>query len=281
MNNKINQDVYTLLCHKDMPMAAITVPLIMRSLNPDQKFIICDDGSFDAGDIEKLSGISSSIRIITKQERDGYVLEIIGNRPNSLKYRKEFPLAFKLFDIPILARQESSRFTYTDSDIIYVKNSKAYFNRQLNTYLQTDAIKLSLKLQAGLLKYNWNIPLRFNSGYFSFDPVDYDADFLEYYLGLPDIRNIPWLIEQTAWALLFGKAGESYSPNPNQFICRENFDGPTDETLAIHLIAGLKNKYTEWAPQENITTGIQPQFNLSRNITKWDWVVKSVKRVVG
>jgi len=261
-------------------MALITIPQILKFFTPLQRLIICDDGTLNTLDKERLGNISSLIKIVTRVDREDLIKEEIGNRPNCLKYREEFPLAYKLLDIPILAKIENSRFTFTDSDIIYIKNCDDYFNRTVNTYLQTDAIKLSVKLSAGLLKYKWKIPMRFNSGYFSFDMIDYDLDFLEYYLGLPDVRNMPWLSEQTGWALLFGKAGNVYSPNENQFICKEKYKGPTDETLAIHLIANLKNKYEEWSPSKEIISDIKPEFKLSRNINIGDWIKKSVVRFI-
>ncbi|WP_158453777.1 hypothetical protein [Pontibacter korlensis] len=243
---------------------------------------VIDDGSFTEKNVKQILQLSPSVRVISRKEREDFVLEKIGNRPNCKKYREDFPLSFKLLDIPLIASKESPRYTFTDSDIIYLKNCQRYFNQQENTYLKTDSIKLSVKLRNGLLKYKWAIPVRFNSGYFSYDTRNFDLDFIEYYLGLSDVRNSPWLSEQTCWALLFGKSGPSYCPSEVQFICQENCSGPKASTLAVHLIGGLKGKVHEWSIQEEqiSLTSINPIFESSRNVTLVDWAQKSAKRIL-
>jgi hypothetical protein len=261
-------------------MAEVTIPHILRFLSPGQCLRIFDDGSITQDDISILTAMSPVVSVITLAERNKSVQELIGNRPNCQKYRSEFPLAFKLLDLPLLAMQETKRFTFTDSDIIYIKNCREYFSRTVNTYLQTDAIKLSVKLSSALIKYKWKIPMNFNSGYFSFDLSGYDLDFLEYYLGLADVRNMPWLSEQTAWAILFGKAGNSFSPVLNEFVCRERFDGPKEDTFAIHLIAGYKKMYGKWGVFKKEPNIGRPSFFLSRNVNKTDWFKKTLRRLV-
>jgi hypothetical protein len=275
----MQQTVYTLLCQRDLPMAQVTLPGILKALEPKQKFVIFDDGTFTPDTIGTLSGLSAQIQIITKADREELITEKLSKYKNCLQYRSEFPLAFKMLDIPLIAMGEATRFTFTDSDIIYRKNCESYFKRDVNTFLKTDAIKLSVKLSQGLLKYKWKMPMRFNSGYFSFGLKDFDLDFIEHYLGLPDVRNMPWLSEQTCWALLFGRAGQSFCPKENEFICQEVFDGPKDDTLAIHLIGKLKNKYEDWSIIDTDTRSvIEPGFQKSRNITMLDWVQKSARR---
>jgi len=275
------QTVYTLLCQRDLPMALVTLPKILQCLEPQQQFVIFDDGTFTESTIQVLSELSENLSIVTRKERDEEVNQALIKYPNCRKYRDEFPLAFKMLDIPLsVIKNGGGRYTFTDSDIIYLKNGRDYFNRDVNTYLKTDAIKLSVKLQDGLLKHKWKIPMRFNSGYFSFDVKDFDLDFIDHYLGLPDVRNMPWLSEQTCWALLFGRAGKSYCPKENEFVCREKFEGPQADTLAIHLIGGLKNKYEEWSVV-NIRSKAEPakpSFEVSRNITLIDWLVKVARR---
>ena len=274
------QNVYTLLCEKDIPMALITLPRILFFLVPEQRLVIVDDGSFTIQTVEKLQQLSPAITVVTRSDREDKITDAIKNYPNCTKYRNRFPLAFKLIDIPLLSSQESPRFTFTDSDIIYLKNSEGYFNQNTNTYLRTDAIKLSVKLQHVLIKYKWKVPFRFNSGYFSFDTSHFDLDFIEYYLGLPDVYSVEWLSEQTCWALLFAKAGASVCPLENQFVCREVFDGPKADTQAIHLIATLKNKVKDWSV--TLPTNVaemQPSFEPSRNVTLADWAFKTIRRV--
>lgn len=261
-------------------MALITLPKILYFLNPGQQLIVLDDGTLTEESVDTIHQLSDSTKVITRKQREEFIVSAIGNRPNCLKYREEFPLAFKLIDVPLSLEGANSRFTFTDTDIIYLKNSGEYFGRESNTYLRTDAIKLSVKLQNAIMKYKWRIPFKFNSGFFSYEAKDFDLDFVEYYLGLPDIRHYPWLSEQTCWALLFARSGASSCPLEEQFVCREDFGGPTPETLAIHLIGPLKGKLGDWSKQEPVQGSEYPypEFEASRDVTLLDWTKKSIRR---
>ena len=276
----MNQPVYTLICHRDIEMALVTLPKIYNFLESPNNFFIFGDGSLTQQDVDLLKAVMPLATINLKSEREEFIKEKLKNYPNCLKYRDKHPLTFKLLDVPIMAGLNHNRFTFTDSDIIYLKNCEDYFNQDRNTHLTTDGIKISVKLQHALLKYNWKIPFQFNSGYFSFGLKDYDLDFIEYFLGLKKITNMPWLFEQTCWGLLFSSAGKSHVPNKNQFACEENFSGANNETLAIHLIADLKKHYKEWSSEHqnevSIFTGVK--FHQSRNINYLDWAKKVIKR---
>lgn len=276
------QTVYTQICERDLGMALTTLPTIIKFLAPGQQLVVIDDGSVSLESASQISALSPSVKVMLKQERDEYVLNELRNYPVCLKYRADHPLAFKLLDIPLIAKRDSPRFTYTDSDIIYLKSCEDYFVRDVNTFLKTDAVKLSFQLKVGLLKYRWKIPYKFNSGYFSFDTKNYDLDFIEYFLAVPEVRNPLWLTEQTCWSFLFERAGASFCPAENQFICNEAFKGPNAESLAIHLI-GIHDKPAfakKWSTAEHINNVKEstPIFKRSRNVTLLDWIIKSVQR---
>ncbi|WP_374166796.1 hypothetical protein [Arcticibacter sp. MXS-1] len=278
----MKQDVYTLLCERDMGMALVTLPRVIGFLGQDQRLIVMDDGSLTEKSASIVKSLSDKVEVIGRKEREDMILSEISGFPHCMKFREEYAPAFKLIDIPILAgKEERTRFCYTDSDIIYLRNCEDYFRRDVNTYLRTDGIKISVKLSKVFFKYKWSIPYKFNSGYFSYDCSGYDLDLIEYFVSRPDVRNVPWVIEQTGWGLVFGASGPFYSPNEDQFVCREQFEGPKPDTLAIHLIANLKGKVDEWAntPQQQ-EAAATPDFQLSRSVSFFDWAKKSAKRVL-
>lgn len=277
----MSQTVYTLLCKRDMPMALITLPKIIASLSEDQPFVVIDDGSFDDETVSALEQLSPKVKVVVRKDREEFIQSRLKNYPQCIAYREKYPFAFKLFDIPLIAAQDSPRYTYTDADIIYLKNCNAYFNQKQNTFLRTDAIKLSFKLQTGLLKHKWKIPYKFNAGYLCYDTKDYDLDFIEYYLGLPEVHVVPWVSEQACWALIFGRSkSPAYCPLENQFICEEPYAGPKEDTLAIHLIGKLKANVEEWSQASFPETGNDntPKFVKSRNVNMMDWLIKTSRR---
>ena len=274
--------VCTLLCHRDMEMASWTIPGILRSLDDGQQFFIFGDGSLTSVDCENLAQLDDRIVCVTRAAREELVSVLLQNHPRCISYRDELPLAFKLLDVPLYCQSKRiERIVFTDTDIVYGQNCAAYFLQTRNTHLRTDAIKLSVRTRSVLFKYGWKVPYQFNSGYFSYGLDKFDLDFIEHFLGLPDVRGIQWLSEQTCWGLLFAKAGTSFAPNRSQFACREDFAEPSSETLAIHLIADLKGKARE------LSEGLQcdrsplesPKFEDSRNVNIFDWFFKSVRRL--
>ncbi|MEN0045656.1 MAG: hypothetical protein AAF806_01220 [Bacteroidota bacterium] len=278
----MSNHIYTLLCERDYEVARCTLPLLVEFLEEQQKLFILGDGSLSSSSIDGLSEISEKIKIITLQERNESILDQLHHYPNCIAYRNKFPLAYKLLDLALMNQQNANtRFTFTDSDIIYVRNCKNYFQQNRDVYLRTDQIKLSIRLQHALLKYRWKIPYKFNSGYFSYDAKNFDLDFMEYYLGLPEINNIPWLTEQTSWALLFGKLSISYYPDESQFVCQEKFEVLKKSTLAVHLIANLKSKTKEWSEAAKACQNLDQEklrFSPTRNVTLFDWGRKKIKQ---
>lgn len=273
----MSQSVYTLLCERDMQMAKITLPRMLFFCKKKQKIRVVDDGTLSEYSINWLESLSDNIKVIRKSMRDELVLDTINKFPGCMKFRNEYPPSFKIIDIPILAKLESPRFTYSDSDIIYIRNSSKYFELNCDSFIRTDAIKLSVKLSTAFFKYKWKIPFKFNSGFFCYDTNNFDLDIIDYFVSRPDVRNMPWVIEQTAWAILFGKTS-SICPLESEFVCSESFLGPDNKTCAIHLIGNLKSKFIEWSDFKLEESNFVPSFEKARNINFIDWSKKSFKR---
>jgi hypothetical protein len=137
-----------------------------------------------------------------------------------------------------------------------------------------------VKLSDVFLKFGWKIPYLFNSGFFSYPSAAFDLEFVEYFLAQPNCRHFPWLTEQTCWAVLFGRLPNVMCPDPNQFVCRENFPGPSGDTQAIHLIGGLKGRVVDWS--HCASTDAPPaelRFLPSRYVNLNDWLQKSLRRL--
>lgn len=263
-------------------MAKATFPGILRSLPEESTFLVFGDGSLTDSDTEELESFSPSIRVVSRQDREALVTDMLQEYPHCKSYREELPLAFKLLDVSLYCIANSiDQLVFTDSDIIYRCANANYFSRTGNTHLRTDAIKLSVRLSVLFLKYRWQVPYQFNSGYFTFDLKDFDLDFINHYLSLPDVRSTPWLSEQTCWALLFARAGQSFTPDPKQFACAEDFDTPRHDTMAIHLIGDLKKMAATWSNPDPSTVShdIEPKFLPSRNVNFIDWGIKVARRV--
>lgn len=272
--------VYTLLCHRDMPMASITLPLLLGFLNESQALYIIDDGSLEDEDEAIACGWGKNIHVLRRSQREEHLAEALGKYSACREYRAEFPFAHKLLDLPLLAKQLGhDRFLYTDSDVLFLRNCQGFLQNDANLHLQTDAIKLSVKLFDVFFKYGWKIPYRFNAGFFSYPTHAFDFDLVEYFLAQPECRHFPWVSEQTCWAVLFGRLTDVVCPDSVQFVCREKFEGPDENTRAIHLIGSLKPHVFDWSQSASDYTVLEElRFYPSRYVKVSDWLKKSLRR---
>jgi hypothetical protein len=268
--------VYTLLCHRDMPMASITLPLLLGFLDESQTLYIIDDGSLLDEDEEIACGWGKNVRVVRRSQREKEIKTKLAGYDACTRYRDEFPLAHKLLDLSLLAQSLGhDHFLYTDSDILYLRDCQGLFRTNANLHLRTDAVKLSVKLSDVFLKFGWEIPYLFNSGFFTYPSGAFDLEFVEYFLAQPDCRHFPWLTEQTCWAVLFGRLPDRLCPDQDQFVCRENFRGPDGETCAVHLIGDLKKRVGEWSRLGMVPRNFHTlRFDSSRHVNIVDWMLK-------
>lgn len=273
--------VYTLLCHRDMPMASITLPLLLGFLGGSQTLYIIDDGSLLDEDEAVACGWGKNVRVVRRSQREAHITETLAKYSACRQYRAEFPFAHKLLDLPLLAeRLGHDRFLYTDSDVLFLRNCQGFLQNDANLHLRTDAIKLSVKLFDVFFKYGWKIPYRFNAGFFSYPTHAFDLELVEYFLAQPDCRHFPWVSEQTCWAVLFGRLTDVICPDSVQFVCREKFAGPDIHTRAIHLIGNLKRRVFDWSCCESENIPLEElRFSPTRHVTLTDWLQKSVRRL--
>jgi len=273
--------VYTLLCKRDIDLASVTIPLMLKQFPPGKSLVVLDDGSFGEEDRARIASLGSNVEVCLRAGREESVCDRLKNHPACQRYRREFPLSQKLIDLPLICKEAGhGQFLYTDADILYLAGCRDFFAPVSHVHLRTDAIKLSVKLGRVFFTHHWKIPWRFNAGYFSFPLESYDLDFVEHFLTLPDCRQFPWLIEQTCWAVLFGRLKSALCPDSAQFVCQENFSGPDSNTRAVHLIGSLKRRALEWSTMADPHASLPPaRFEPSRGVSYRDWFLKTLGRL--
>jgi hypothetical protein len=177
---------------------------------------IHDDGTLTDENRETLQHHFPNARIIDKKQADEKVLASLASYPRCLEFRKTNLLSPKVFDFALYL--QCDRLLLLDSDILFFKAPTELLNRidnpeyQLNT-LNAD-VESSYTVEADVVKNHLGFDLseRVNSGLGLIHKRSLSFDWIEEFLGLPDIIGYFWRIEQTIYALCSSRFGVELLP---------------------------------------------------------------------
>ncbi|MBF0499467.1 MAG: hypothetical protein HQM09_05015 [Candidatus Riflebacteria bacterium] len=203
MNKQI---VRTLLGHKDVQMGLRCLGSLRKQSAEPVEFCIHDDGTIDNTDKGNLQETLVNVRFIARKEADHRVADLLSSYPKCLEFRRKLVFTLKLFDVALLAEEDS--ITFCDSDVFFFRPFSGMFSfpdKNANCIFMQD-------IQEAYSIRPWHLrpfgTLRFphvlNSGLFVIRKNLFDLDALEKFFSLTENPSwSPWL-EQTAWGLLAG-----------------------------------------------------------------------------
>ena len=211
-------------------MAITCLGSVRRHSQTEVEFQIHDDGSLTERDIERLEENLHPCRIIRRSEADERLNGVFRNYPAARELRQIYPLALKLLDAPLLAREEVLRFC--DSDILFFRPFSGLCDGL--SYPKTNAVFMEDRKNSYSLR-SWHkafstglsLPWRINSGLLAFKLIAYDLDYLNWFIGCEGHRKIFHVLEQTCWAALGKRVGcRKYDPRQVRVMRDgESYDG--------------------------------------------------------
>jgi hypothetical protein len=151
---------------------------------------------------------------VARKDADQEIEPQLARYPASLAYRRANPLGLKLFDIGL----GQGRIRFCDSDVLFLRPVTGLFDVSKPggaVFLQDIQNAYSLRSWQ-ILRHRLRLPVRVNTGLFSFPRQAFDLDLVDWYLGRPEMGFAPMWREQTAWALLAG-AVETEFLDPSHF----------------------------------------------------------------
>lgn len=238
--------VRTLIGHRQVDVGLRCLSSLMRYSVEPLSLIIHDDGTLTQEDCDLLTLHLEGAKVLSRGESDGLVLPLLAHHPKCRAYRQRHPLALKLIDMALI---EQGELAYCDSDILFLKPYTQLFSwpngMGAAIFMQDSQEAYSL--------YPWHIrpfgdikvPRKVNTGLILFRTCQYDLDFVEWFLGRPQLQQVfekrsHW-IEQTCWAALGWRVG-CYMWNANQLIIANmKMDRVTEETIGIHFVAAYRD----------------------------------------
>jgi hypothetical protein len=176
-----------------------------------RNYALCihDDGTLDEKHYDLFRTHFPNARIIDRPSADKKVLLELHKYPCCLEFRKTNHLAPKVFDF--LSYLESDRLLLLDSDVLFFTEPKELLNRIENPHYQYNSVNadiasaytvdpLVVREQMG-----FEVQDRFNSGLGLIHKKSLNLEWIEEFLGLPNIVGHFWRIEQTLVALCSSK----------------------------------------------------------------------------
>jgi hypothetical protein len=274
-------EVATLLGHAHVEMALACLGSLLRYSAEPLRLRIHEDGSLLAADRERLTAGLGEPEFVARAEADDRVAPTLAGRPALAAFRRGNPLALKLIDIPLLAGDD---LAYCDSDVLFLRPFSGLF---ADPGPETGAVFMSDRQNAYSLR-SWQLlaeprlalPARVNSGVLRFRTRCFDPDLLEWYLGRPEYGFAPVWSEQTAWALLAGRAGcRLWDPRLLRFPDPARM--PDGEVVALHFVSPLRALFPRHLAQARGRMGEEPAHVATipaRRCRPWDLAWTEARR---
>ncbi len=178
---------------------------------------IHDDGSLTDAIRATLCEHFPDARLISHQAARENARELLKNHPRCLEFRLTNHLSPKLFDFP--AHLQSERMLLLDSDVLFFREPTELLARIENPDYRLNStnrdVSEAATVSAEIVRERCGVELmpRFNSGLGLIFGESLNLDWIEEFLGLPDILGHFWRIEQTLYALCSSRWGTELLPS--------------------------------------------------------------------
>ncbi len=239
--------------------------LLAHSADP-VRFRLRDDGSLGEEERARLeSALGSAVGspvFLSRQEADDRVAPYLSRRPALARARREHPLFLKLVDLAI--PEAGEEIAYCDADVLFQRPFRGLFRFPGP---DSDALFMSDVQNAYSLR-SWHLALhrrlrlleRVNTGVILYRTRAFDPDLVEWYLSRPEFLFAPPWTEQTAWALLAGRAGSGRCRlfDPAQIAIPRAASPLPSEAVAIHFVSPVRGRLAEALPSALARRGETP-----------------------
>lgn len=202
---------------------------------------IHDDGSLSSEMQAQLKQHFPQARLIDRQTADVRVLEQLKSHPRCLEFRKTNPLSPKVFDFA--SYLESDRMLLLDSDVLFFEEPTELLRRIEDPDYRLNSVNADIAnaytVDAETVREQCAVELidQFNSGLGLIHKASLNFDWIEEFLGLPDIIGHFWRIEQTLYALCSSRFGVELLP-PDYAV---HLEGEIDGSPCRHYVGKIRH----------------------------------------
>lgn len=248
--------IHSLTCKRDLALATSCLGSLQRAVG--DSLVLHEDGSLDDREIDQLLASLPRTQVIRRRDTEPAVMERLARYPACLRYRSLHPLSNKLLDIP-LSLPPGHTLRFCDCDILFFRRLTQVFPEDGRAiFCEEDNDGYSAAPWKLRFQFGFRIVSGLNSGLFQF-PLQYlDLDFLEWFLGKPELLAVPGMGEQTAWALLLRNAWPEVFATDQIFCSTRRPLAIDDRLIAIHFLYHLKGRVPDYLHQAEASLADRP-----------------------
>lgn len=229
----------TLICRRDLHTGLVCLESLRRGCANLESMMIFEDGSLSDPEADQLAHELSPATVIRRSELDAQAEQILKPFPRCRAFRQENPLGLKLFDVPL---RFGSQGLFFDSDIFFFR--RVDFSAVMEAlgkdfvFMRDPNQGYSARLVDLVIRNGLPMPSHVNTGIIGIPPDGHDLEFIEWFLGKPEFRLFPQIVEQTCYAALAGK--RCVLLDSSQIACCRDEGEPSPELAALHFIGHHK-----------------------------------------
>ena len=251
--------VAVLLGHAHVDMALLCLGSLLAYAAEPVSLRIHDDGTLTEEDRERLAALAEP-GFVPRAEAEERLEEHLAAYPATRALRRSNPLGLKLVDAPLLAPGE--RLLFCDSDVLFFRPFSGLWGEAGEAVFLRDAQNAySVRSWQVLREPRLRLPCGVNTGIVGFPRAAYDPDLLEWFLSHPEYQRTPVWVEQTAWALLGGRAGCRFVDPARVRLPREAAGDRAelaDEIVALHFVSPRRGLLPVFADRARDRRGEPP-----------------------
>lgn len=212
--------------------------------------MIHDDGTLKDEAAAAIERLFPDARLIRREQADAEVLPTLEAYPRCLEFRRTNHLSPKLFDFRHYLRAD--RMLLLDSDVLFFAEPTELLRRIEDPTYRANSVNADIDsaytVEPSAAKSQCGVKLieRFNSGLGVIHRDSLRLDWLEEFLGLPNILSHFWRIEQTLFALCSSRFGVELLPEEYSVDLRPKLR----DRLVRHYVGAIRHlMYSEGISQ--------------------------------
>ena len=247
------QIVRSLIGHRQVGVALKCLPSLLKCSSDPMSIAIHDDGTLTDEDRKRLLLNLPGATIVDREAADEIVEPLVERYPNCRAFRQDHLFALKLFDMALIGDGDMA---YCDSDILFLRPFAGLFrwpDAEVAAIFMRDrrepyALRPWHVHPVGRIK----VPQQANAGLMFFRTSRFDLDFIEWFLGRPQLQEVfnkrSWWIEQTCWAALGWQVGCRIW-DKQQIVMANPAMSMTTDVVGIHFVATYRDQLGKFCGQ--------------------------------
>lgn len=278
--------IKSLVGHSQVDTACHCLGSLLKHCQDDIKFTIHDDGTLTPQDLDKLNEVLNNPIFIDRKTADEHVLPILQNFPACMKYRKDYTMGLKLFDIYLL-HDNTEPLLFCDSDVLFLRPFKfpPPVEKGMAVFMQDSQHAISLRAWDIKPFGPFEIVSRVNTGLINIFATDYDLAEVEGIFSNPKLEFIfrqryHW-IEQTVLAMLATRLS-TYLYSPSQItMATAHMKDVAEDQVAIHFVSSYRGnlyKYLDYQVENSEKDFVVLKLQKAPKALAFDVLLNDVKK---